>query len=315
MNLSTNVLPFTSLDITATFTNSTYAYMGYRYKFADKFNKLEMFDDGLHGDGLAGDGIFGVTVNVDARDIQYYFYAENNDAGIFSPQRAEKEFHQIAVVGGLVINEIMAGNSNSIADQDGEYDDWVELYNGNNFDLNLNGYYLSDSENDLTKWTFPNVTIAANDYLIVWCDTAGSTQSGLHTTYRLSADQEEVYLSDPTGTLLDAVHYVNMPSDLGYARVPNGTGVMQYQNHSYAASNDNLSGIISTNILSKLTIYPNPADNYISVSGNVSRISIFDLLGQEVYFAERVQKVDISSWKSGIYFVKSGNSVVKFIKH
>ena len=315
VNLSTNVLPFTSLDITATITNSTYAYVGYRYKFADKFNKLEMFDDGLHGDGLAGDGIFGVTVNVDARDIQYYFYAENNDAGIFSPQRAEKEFHQIAVVGGLVINEIMAGNSNSIADQDGEYDDWVELYNGNNFDLNLNGYYLSDSENDLTKWTFPNVTIAANDYLIVWCDTAGSTQSGLHTTYRLSADQEEVYLSGPTGTLLDAVHYVNMPSDLGYARVPNGTGVMQYQNHTYGASNENLSGIISADILSKITIYPNPADNYISISGNVSPITIFDLLGQEVYFAERVQKVDIRSWKSGIYFVESGNSVVKFIKH
>ena len=42
------------------------------------------------------------------RDVQYYFYAENMDAGIFSPERAEKEFHQLPVVGGLVINEIMA---------------------------------------------------------------------------------------------------------------------------------------------------------------------------------------------------------------
>ena len=66
----------------------------------------------------------------------------------------------------------MAGNVTSVADQNGEYDDWVELYNGNSFSLNLNGYYLSDNENDLTKWTFPNVSIPANDYLIVWCDTA-----------------------------------------------------------------------------------------------------------------------------------------------
>ena len=77
----------------------------------------------------------------------------------FSPQRAEKEFHQLPVISGLVINEIMASNSLSVADQDGEYDDWVELYNGNSFSLNLNGYYLSDNENNLTKWSFSNVTI------------------------------------------------------------------------------------------------------------------------------------------------------------
>jgi len=124
-NSLTSVLPFTTVNITASISNSTYAYLGYRYKFADKFEKLEMYDDGLHGDGIAGDGIFGATINVDARDVQYYFYAENNDAGVFSPERAEKEFHQLAVVGGLGINEIMAGNSNSVADQNGEYDDWV----------------------------------------------------------------------------------------------------------------------------------------------------------------------------------------------
>ena len=99
-----------------------------------------MYDDGNHGDGIAGDGIFGVTINVDARDVQYYIYAENSNAGIFSPERAEHEFHQLAVVGGLVINEIMAANFSSIADQNGEYDDWVELYpsqiNPNAFERN-----------------------------------------------------------------------------------------------------------------------------------------------------------------------------------
>ena len=310
----TNVLPHTTINITAQISNSNYAYLGYRYTFADKFEKLQMYDDGMHGDGTAGDGVYGATINVDARDVQYYFYAENTDAGIFSPERAEKEYHQLPVLGGLVINEIMAGNVSAVADQNGEYDDWVELYNGNNFSLNLNGYYLSDNENELTKWTFPNVTIPANGYLIVWCDTAGNSQTGLHTTYRLSADQEEVYLTDPTNTVIDAVHYVNMPSDKGFARVPNGTGPMQYQTHTYDATNQNGTGIDNINVSGKMRVYPNPSNNRIYVLGATEGVSVFNMMGQEVFHKKQVKSIDISNWENGIYFVKSGNSVVKIIK-
>ena len=313
--LNTNsVIPHTSVNIIASIANANYAYLGYRYTFADKFEKLEMFDDGLHGDGSAGDGVFGATINVDARDVQYYFYAENSDAGIFSPERAEKEFHQLPVVSGLVINEIMAGNVTAVADQNGEYDDWVELYNGNSFSLNLNGYYLSDNENDLTKWTFPNVTIPANDYLIVWCDTAGGTQSGLHTTYRLSADQEEVYLTDPTGTVIDAVHFVNMITDKGYARVPNGSGVMQYQTHTYDDNNLLISAVNQLSSGTNLRVYPNPSNSRIYILGATEGVSVFNMIGQKVFTEKEVASVDISNWENGIYFVKSGNSVVKIIK-
>jgi len=316
-NITTNssaILPHSTINITASISNSNYVYLGYRYTFADKFEKLEMLDDGQHGDGSAGDGVFGATINVDARDVQYYFYAENSDAGVFSPERAEKEFHQLPVVSGLVINEIMAGNVTAVADQNGEYDDWVELYNGNSFSLNLNGYYLSDNENDLTKWTFPNVSIPANDYLIVWCDTAGGTQSGLHTTYRLSADQEEVYLTDPTGTVVDAVHFVNMIPDKGYARVPNGSGIMQYQTHTYDDNNLLISTINQVSAVTNLRVYPNPSNSRIYILGANEGVSVFNMIGQKVFTEKEVASVDISNWENGIYFVKSGNSVVKIIK-
>ena len=138
-------LPHTTINITANITNTNYAYLAYRFKFSEKFTKIQMMDDGNNGDGAAGDGVFGITLDVDARDVQYYIYAENNDAGIFSPERAEKEFHQLPVVSGLVINEIMASNFTKVADQDGEYDDWVELYNGGSNAVNLSGFYLSDN--------------------------------------------------------------------------------------------------------------------------------------------------------------------------
>ena len=310
----TNVLSHSTINITAEITNSNYAYLGYRYTFADKFEKLQMYDDGLHGDGSAADGVFGATITVDARDVQYYFYAENTDAGIFSPERAEKEYHQLPIVGGLVINEIMAGNVNAVADQNGEYDDWVELYNGNSFSLNLNGYYLSDNENELTKWTFPNITIPANGYLIVWCDTAGNSQTGLHTTYRLSSDQEEVYLTDPTNTVIDAVHYVNMIADKGFARVPNGTGAMQHQDHTYNAINQNNTAIVDVNVSGNMRVYPNPSINRIYVLGATESVSVFNMMSQEVFYKQEVKSIDISNWENGVYFVKSGNSVVKIIK-
>jgi hypothetical protein len=311
---TTAVSPHTSVNIIADISNSNYAYLGYRFKFSTKFEKVQMFDDGLHGDGTAGDGVFGATMPVDARDVQYYVYAENNDAGIFSPERAEKEFHQIAVISGLVINEIMAANFSEVADQDGEYDDWVELYNGNSFSLDLSGYFLSDNENDLTKWIFPNVTIPANDYLIIWCDTAGGTQSGLHTTYRLSADQEEVYLTDPTETVIDAVHFVNMPTDIAYARLPNGTGVMRHQTQTYDANNQNISGMNNVELHANMRVYPNPSNTRIYILGAITTVDIFNMMGQKIYSENKVTSIDISAWESGIYFVKSGNSVVKILK-
>jgi len=311
---TTSVLPHSNVNITAQIQNTDYAYVGYRFKFSDRFEKIQMFDDGNNGDGSAGDGVYGATINVDARDVQYYIYAENNDAGIFSPERAEKEFHQIAVVSGLVINEIMAANLSVLTDQSGEYDDWVELYNGGNSAINLNGFYLSDNENDLTKWSFPNTTIQANDYLIIWCDTAGSSQSGLHTTYRLSADQEEVYLSDPSGNVIDAVHFVNMPTDVAYARVPNGNGVFTHQSESQDLNNQSVSSDNNISISSKMRVYPNPSNSKIYVVGATGNIEVYNMIGELVFTSNNTTAINILDWKSGIYFVKSGMEVVKIIK-
>ena len=311
-NIST-ALPHTTINITANITNTNYAYLAYRFKFSEKFTKIQMMDDGNNGDGAAGDGVFGITLDVDARDVQYYIYAENNDAGIFSPERAEKEFHQLPVVSGLVINEIMASNFTKVADQDGEYDDWVELYNGGSNAVNLSGFYLSDNENILNKWSFPNVTIQPNDYLIIWCDTAGTTQAGLHTTYRLSADQEEVYLSDPSGNVIDAVHFVNMPTDMSYARVPNGIGVFTYQEETFNSQNQSTTLLTEGVSDNKLILFPNPASSTVELIGLNDELRVYDIMGKHLYTTKNT-KIDISNWEVGVYLFKSNNSVVKLIK-
>jgi hypothetical protein len=55
----------------------------------------------------------------------------------------------------LWINEIQAVNSHTIVDDFGEYDDWIELYNGSDSIINLAGLYISDDPGNLRKWRLP----------------------------------------------------------------------------------------------------------------------------------------------------------------
>ena len=68
----------------------------------------------------------------------------------------------------LVINEIMTSNDGSYTSDSGECFDWIELYNGTDRDIDLNGYRLSDEDSGETKWLFPNVTIKSKEYMIVY---------------------------------------------------------------------------------------------------------------------------------------------------
>lgn len=136
----------------------------------------------------------------------------------------------------VVINEFMADNENTAADQDGDYDDWVELYNNGDESVSLAGYHLSDNYNNLTKWTFPDTSIAAGGYLIVWADE-DTNQVGLHAGFKISASGEELYLTDTTGAVIDEIVFGAQTADVSYGRYPDGTGSFITMYPSFAASN------------------------------------------------------------------------------
>ena len=81
------------------------------------------------------------------------------------------------------LNEIMASNGTTIADEDGDYEDWIELHNQGVAVVDLSGWGLSDNAGNPFKWTFPEGSlIEAGGYLLVWAsgkDRAGSFQSEL----------------------------------------------------------------------------------------------------------------------------------------
>ncbi len=140
--------------------------------------------------------------------------------------------------GEVVINELMPVNSSVIADQNAEYDDWIELYNKSSRPINLSGYFLTDSKKNLLKWQLPaGTSIAANGYLIVWADK-DTTQIGLHSNFKLSSLGENVLLLKPDHTIIDMVEYPGQTLQLSYSRRPNGKGPFIWQAPTFNASND-----------------------------------------------------------------------------
>lgn len=119
--------------------------------------------------------------------------------------------------GNLIISEIMSSNNYTIKDKYGSYSDYIELYNGYDYDINLLGYYLSDDDFDTKKWTFPDITIKANSYLVVFASGKNEIiEDEIHTNFKLSSTKEVVALTGPEGELLSKINYSKTANDSSY---------------------------------------------------------------------------------------------------
>ena len=99
------------------------------------------------------------------------------------------------------ISEFMASNTRSLRDERGEFSDWLEIYNPSPALLNLDGWYLTDSTNNLTKWRFPATPLPGGAFLVVFAsgedrDVPGSP---MHTSFQLTASGEYLALVKPDG--------------------------------------------------------------------------------------------------------------------
>ena len=112
---------------------------------------------------------------------------------------------------GVRISEFLVKNTYTNYDGDGEYHSWVELYNPNDTEADLSGYYLTDNISKPCKWAFPDGTvIPAGGYLLVWCsgkDTTGPSGE-LHTSFGLGKADECVALVTSQGR---PCHVVDIP--------------------------------------------------------------------------------------------------------
>ena len=297
----------------ANVSNETNVYLGYRTDHTLKFNRVQMYDDGAHNDGAAGDHTYGVEMPVNGLLFEYYIYADNNNAGKFSPARAEHEFHTLAVtfpapaVGSLLINEVLASNDALLFDLNGEDDDWIELVNTTNTTIDLAGFYLSDDPLNLMAWAFPaGTTIPANGYLLVWADK-DTLQQGLHANFKISADGEYVYLSNGLN-VHDQISFGPQIANISYGRCPDaGLDFATILPTPLANNNCNI-GIQEMEVL-QVQVYPNPFLEVLHIVSHEEQVQITvrNINGQ-ILQTQQINsgkhQLDASSWASGLYLIE-----------
>jgi hypothetical protein len=305
------------MQIKAVVVGAEEVWLYYRFSQYDLFTAIRMHDDGFHGDSLPEDGIWGVSLPVAGDIVQYYFYAQNDSAGIFLPEKAQTSYFSVypkVSKGRLVINEI---NRTSLVAQQGDAvtaSHWIELFNNSSDSISLRNLWLSNDSLNLRLWPLPETLIPPLSYFILFPDGTG-----------VLPDRCNFSLSDPAGwigigydhaPLLDEVAYAALEGKRTLGRYPNGIGEFVPMSASMAKRN-----LPPLSVPSRLFLYPNPAKEIVffeglgrgaylcrlfSSDGRLNRVMEFEIpADREVPFS---YALDLKNIPAGIYVMQIRNS-------
>jgi hypothetical protein len=226
----------------------------------------------------------------------------------------------------LYINEFMASNSSGHTDEYGEDEDWIEIYNAGDLDVDLAGLYLTDDLAYPNKWQIlagaPEITtIGTKSYLVLYADNDIS-QGPLHLGFKLGSGGEEIGLAHLSGTAvywLDSLTYGPQLTDISYGRYPDGNLLWV----NMESSTPWMSNLITEVPLQQhgkggIQIYPNPVTDhlyfflnnpYAEFTGEFSW-SIYDMRGRSVSHEipamggpEFTGTIQVSDLHAGLYIL------------
>ncbi len=161
-------------------------------------------------------------------------------------------FEEIDLKTGLFINEFMASNDSTIADENGEYDDWIELFNATNEDIDIGGMYMTDNLEEPTLWQIPTgfpdlTTIPAQGFLLLWAD--GEVEQGpLHVDFKLSTGGEQIGLVQVHNggpVFIDSLSYEAQNTDISTGLYPDGSEEVV----TFNQPTPNASNVIGSNMI------------------------------------------------------------------
>jgi hypothetical protein len=238
----------------------------------------------------------------------------NSDTSFTAVFDVDTSFHALH---HLYINELSARNNN-YSDEYGEQDDWFEFYNPNNFAVSIEGYYISDSSANKTKYRFSgseqNCTVPAKGFLLLRADEQ-IEQGPLHCIFKLNGGGEALFLTLPDGiTAVDSIVFGAQQSNHSWGRSSDGdSSWVDFQVPTPGRSN------IQTEIIDEtqpLFVFPSPAKNTDILHFNKPvTADIYNALGQKVISVEDKMELNIISLKPGVYLIRSSKGeIVRWIR-
>ncbi len=313
------------INVTAHIQNANVAILLYRDKITNSFERVTMYDDGLHDDGDANDQFYGTNFTLKSNNVQYYIYSENTNAGIFSPEAAQHNFYEINLFshptkGDIFINEFLTDNKSDVRNEFHIHQDWIELYNASNKVVSLAKCFISDDLNNKPKFHFPSTsTLAPKSFLTIWADEFISANDKIHTNFKLSSDNGNIILSDGAYSIFDWISYNTQSTDVSMARCPDGYGDFEANNLPSFGMNNCVVGIEEiSDTNNSFLIYPNPTNNIFQIK-NVTQanslIQIFDGIGKLVFqtIYQSNEKISTQTLPNGMYVLKIANAAQKLL--
>ncbi len=238
---------------------------------------------------------------------------------------------------GLYINEFMASNDAAYADENGEYDDWIEIYNSNDHAVDIGGLYITDDLQDPTNWQIPatapdTTTIPAGGFLVLWADKQPE-QGVLHCKIKLSGSGEQIGLVqviDSDTTFIDSLTFGDQTTDISRGRLTDGGSEWGFFSKA-SPGETNANGILvgigddPRQVVQEYRLaqnFPNPFNPTTTIEFSLKKagrttLTVYSLTGQKIAtLIDGEMKAgsakivwDASQIASGVYFYKlvSGN--------
>lgn len=172
------------------------------------------------------------------------------DAGDVVPDAGAVESTAQKPVVAIRINELLAANDSGLTDEDGDFSDWLELHNISDKPVDLKGWYLTDDEEELTKWPLPAETVGPGGFLIIFASgknrgTAAGEEP--HTNFKLSGDGQYLALVQPDGITIADEYTPSYPpqfTDVSYGHTSDdAVGFLESPSAAAANSQEAVAGV------------------------------------------------------------------------
>ncbi|MFM9051173.1 MAG: lamin tail domain-containing protein [Bacteroidota bacterium] len=207
----------------------------------------------------------------------------------------------------VFINELQSSNVSTVADANGEYDPWFEIYNPNPDTLDINGWFVSDDANPnkyRLNYEVSDFLIPPGGFLLMWADDSPS-QGSTHVGFRMDNSPACITLSRPDLSLGDSVCYGVQVPDESWGRQTDGAPLWNvFFVPTPGASNIDInSNLNHTDLGRELRVFPNPVDGGIVRLNMSTNFKVYDNFGAVILEKNSSDRFSVSGFKAGIYLI------------